>query len=239
MNEQLKLVARLQKKDTILSKVNDRIIAIPDELEALKGGLDVAKNEVEQAKKSLEDEKKILRLLESEVEQLKDHLSKAKQKVPDVKTNKEYTALLAEIESLSEKIKAAEDKELEQMEAIENKKGVIPEKEALLKTEENTFDQMKSEKERELQRVKEEYQKEAEERDQLRLSVESDLLTTYQSLLENKDGVAVCSLEGDICKGCDMEVPPQFAIDVRAGEDVLFCPQCGRILFFQKKASSG
>ena len=61
------------------------------------------------------------RTLEGEVELLNSKLSRLKEQLMAVKTNKEYTAMLHEIQAVEDKIRSEEDKILEIMEETEGK----------------------------------------------------------------------------------------------------------------------
>ena len=47
----------------------------------------------------------------------------------------------------------------------------------------------------------------------------------------NRQGIV--SVKGIVCSGCHMILPAQFANEVRAGNKVMFCPYCSRILFYE------
>ena len=38
-----------------------------------------------------------------------------------------------------------------------------------------------------------------------------------------------------MCDGCHMILPAQFANEVHKGEEIVFCPYCSRILFYQEQ----
>ena len=53
---------------------------------------------------------------------------------------------------------------------------------------------------------------------------------------KNKNGVdkegGIVAVKGNVCNGCHMILPSQFANEVRKGESVLFCPYCSRVLYY-------
>ncbi len=57
-----------------------------------------------------------------------------------------------------------------------------------------------------------------------------DVLLTYERLRLRKRGIAVARLEQGICEVCGVEVPINVARKVRYGQELIFCPTCGRIL---------
>jgi len=76
-------------------------------------------------------------------------------------------------------------------------------------------------------------------RDELSKDLPENLLFKFERIIKNKGGVGVVPVHGIICQGCHMELPQQFANDVRKStleknDDIHFCPYCSRILFFEE-----
>jgi RNase P subunit RPR2 len=47
-------------------------------------------------------------------------------------------------------------------------------------------------------------------------------------------GKGIVAIKGNVCTGCHMILPVQFANEVRLGEEIVFCPYCSRILFYEE-----
>ena len=47
-----------------------------------------------------------------------------------------------------------------------------------------------------------------------------------------RDGVAVAEARNRSCTACFMSLRPQVMAEIRRGEDVITCDNCGRILFY-------
>ncbi|MGB8466496.1 MAG: C4-type zinc ribbon domain-containing protein, partial [Terrimicrobiaceae bacterium] len=69
------------------------------------------------------------------------------------------------------------------------------------------------------------------EHDRLAQGVNEDVLDIYLHLFKTKHGTAVATLEHEVCMGCHMKVTAQTVVQVRAGREIIHCPQCGRILY--------
>ncbi|MCQ2398216.1 MAG: C4-type zinc ribbon domain-containing protein [Sphaerochaetaceae bacterium] len=72
------------------------------------------------------------------------------------------------------------------------------------------------------------------ERDELSTGLPQNLLFKFERIIRNKGGVGVVPVHGIICQGCHMELPQQFANDVRKNTDINFCPYCSRILYYEE-----
>jgi len=76
-----------------------------------------------------ENARKARRQTETEVEELEQRAKKSRERLASVKSNKEYQAMLKEIEDLQGFIRQREDQILEQMEAMERHRAVLKEEE--------------------------------------------------------------------------------------------------------------
>jgi len=73
-----------------------------------------------------------------------------------------------------------------------------------------------------------------EERKTLGAAVEDgDLLYRYGRLFDKKNGTPVMPVEHEVCMGCHMKITAQVFHKVRAGKELTYCEQCGRILYYE------
>lgn len=62
------------------------------------------------------------------------------------------------------------------------------------------------------------------------LGLPADFLVQYRRLTQAYGAGALAEVEGNICGSCYVSLPPQLAVQVRAGQ-ILFCKTCGRLLY--------
>jgi hypothetical protein len=227
----IQLLVNLQKIDVKIGELQKNIDAIPREIEDLMRGLLKAKEELQGLLDEIEQEDRERRDAERAVEEERERLVKSKSKIPEVKTNKEYSALLAEIENIEQAISSKEDEILNLMELIEEKNRQKADKELAVKKEEDLFNKMKEEKERQLARLNSELEDETAQRARLTADIEDPLLEQYERLRITKNGIAVVNVEEHACQGCHMTLPPQVVAEIRIGEKVVLCDHCSRMLF--------
>ena len=146
---QLQQLIDLQKIDDQISEHKKVLAEIPFQLKSASEELEKKKNILKVASEEIETLQKQRKELELEVQGENDHMAKAKTKLPTVKTNKEYTAILAEIDAIKEKVSKIEDKELEVMETLEVKAKEIPGVENKCKEEDANFNEYRIKKETE------------------------------------------------------------------------------------------
>jgi predicted nucleic acid-binding Zn-ribbon protein len=72
----------------------------------------------------------------------------------------------------------------------------------------------------------------AEEK-KLTSEMDGELLFKFERIIRNKGGRGIVAIKGGVCTGCHMILPAQFSNNVRAGEEIVFCPYCSRILYHE------
>jgi len=232
MNNQLQKLIELQAIDREVLEFDGILAAVPGQIKSGQADMDAITKELEEARAVIADMKKSTKQLEADVQTENDHMAKIKTKLTAVKTNKEYTAILTEVESVKEKVSAFEDKELEIMESLEEKAGELPAIESRFKEEENNFKEYKAKKEAEAERVKGEREVVKGKRQGILDTIEPKRLDLYNKVLKRNDGVAVVAIRDSMCQGCFHRLRPQMVIDVKVGEEIVECAHCYRFLYW-------
>ncbi|MBQ5499028.1 MAG: nucleic acid-binding protein [Treponema sp.] len=63
--------------------------------------------------------------------------------------------------------------------------------------------------------------------------IDPEILFKFQRIImRNRKGIV--PVRGNVCDGCHMILPAQFANEVRRGDKILFCPYCSRILRYEE-----
>lgn len=236
MNAELQKLIDLQKLDQEISEFEGALASIPNQIQSATAEMAALTKEIEQTREVIASMQKSRKQLEKDAQSENDHMAKTKTKLPLVKTNKEYTAIVAEIGSVKEKITNIEDKELEIMEALEIKEGEIPAIEARFKEEEGNFKEYKTKKEAEAERVKTELQDARDKRQGQIGSITPEWAKNYNKITSHRDGIAVVRLLENVCQGCFQVVLPQVVIEVKMGTGIHPCPHCSRFLFWVEES---
>ncbi len=234
MREQISILVRLQTIDSDIRKIENRLGHVDGKLAALDSELNAYELSVKEKSSSNEDFQKTYRSLELDANANLPKIVKSKEKLASVKTNKEYQALLKEIEDLKTANSKLEDQMLEILEQLDMA-------EAQLSERKNAFASSKI-------RVAEEkaaITKAAEEDRTLLAGLQVDfetvlgtvnpgVLKAFQSVRSRIGNLAIASVEDAVCAGCHMNIPPQMYIELQRFESLMYCPQCQRIIYSSK-----
>ena len=178
-------------------------------------------------------------MLEKERRQKEGHFNAEQEKIKraegrmfEVKTNKEYQALLSEIEAIKEANNQEEEEILQVMDEIDElrKKLLKREREVAI-----TLEKIEGEKKVIQGRIAQgdlALKRQTERREALSKQLDSNLFKLYNTLKEKRQGVGVVNVKNETCQGCFVNIPPQMYIDVQRNSDLIRCPNCNRILYW-------
>jgi predicted nucleic acid-binding Zn-ribbon protein len=233
MNDAIALLHKVAAVDRRLYDLSDQEEKIPKELQALEESLKAEELTANEERLGLEKAQGNRKTLEIEIESTNEHIKKYQAQLFQVKTNKEYSALLAEIDAHKAKNAQTEDRILVLMEEVETRtKSLQQEKDKLAKVRAE-YAKKKTELEASLTVVKTELSERIQERAGLLPDLTREVLASYERVHKSRKGIAIVPIRDGSCGGCFINLPPQRVAEVRQGEDVVHCEHCGRILIWE------
>jgi predicted nucleic acid-binding Zn-ribbon protein len=151
-----------------------------------------------------------------------------------IKTQREYEALDKEIRDAAEKEQQYR-KDLQKEERIlADLDEQIKQATGLIEQQENELDNRKKVIEAEIAGKNDEIRRLVDEENALVPGLDPELLFKFERIIRNKMGRGIVAIKGGVCTGCHMVLPVQFANMVREGKEIVFCPYCSRILFYEE-----
>lgn len=233
MEQRLSLIIQLQEMDLRIRYLDDKKKRYPEILASLERRRSENKQELDKSTDALQAAQKSKRDRDKDLEVGIQKVEKLKARTPEIKTNKEYQALLKEIETAEQENKAVEDDILMLMEKIDSAASSIKTAETRAREEDAAITAEQKEQEAAFAKAEEELKGTLQQRQEAAARIERPLLMQYQKLLETKGGMAVAEARNEACSGCYMSIPPQVFVNVKKNESVISCPNCGRILFYK------
>jgi len=238
LDESFKLILTIQSIDTRRDEIEREKERIPKEIQRLRNDLDLLKKSMEQGQSNLEELKKSRLSFEGKLEEVEVKLKKSRVKLNDVKSNKEYQAVLKEIDDLRALASQKEEVVITWMEEIE-----IQEKECADDNArwEQTLGEFENEEKKSSQAMKElerEVHSLSDQRRALSEEVNKDLLSRYEALRANLRNQVVVPVIDAICQGCHLGIPPQQYNNLIKGDSPESCPNCNRIIYWEEKRGS-
>ena len=234
MNPDLRNLIALQDLELKITSLQKQVTEIPSVTQSLEDELRRIREEHDSRAARAKELANRRRTLEGDVDLSRSKLSRLKDQLMTVKTNKEYTAMLHEIQMAEDLIRGEEDKILEIMEEIE-----VKEKE--LKSEEQEMFKKVAELQENIRRTNDSapsLQAELERLRQERANMESkigrDLLSRYRRIADARKGVALAEAKDELCSACHVRIRPQMYAELLRTDNIHACDSCSRILFLRE-----
>ncbi len=233
MKEQLDLLWELQKIDLQLKSLKESEEGYPKETKRLDEKQKVEKEKVQKERERVELLEKERRHKEGQLSLEQEKVKKTEGRMFEVKTNKEYQALLTEIDTLKGASSREEEEILQLLEEIDDLKKNLSKREKEIAA---TLAKIEGEKKALQEKMtcdQEALKKGGVRREAVTKRLESSLYNLYTPLRETRMGVGVVSVKQETCQGCFVNVPPQMFIEVQKNNALIRCPNCNRILYWE------
>jgi predicted nucleic acid-binding Zn-ribbon protein len=214
--------------------------------------------------KSIQEIPKLLSTQEELLNRLKKTFIEKNQEYEKVKTAEvEFRGLLAEAESMREKaeknmdiistqreyealdkeIRDASEKEQQYRKELQHRERILIDIDEQIKQNAALIEQQENELEDRRKGIEAEIREKQKQVEELRINemkltenLDSEVVFKFERIIKNKMGLGIVAIKGNVCMGCHMILPIEFANKVRIGEEFIFCPYCSRILYYEESS---
>jgi predicted nucleic acid-binding Zn-ribbon protein len=231
MNPDLDKLIQLQRAESELKRVDSGLSELPRRRQEVEAALAEERRQLDAAKESLDGSMKARRRLEAELQDLEGKRSKYKGQLMEVKTNKEYTAMLHEIEAVEREIRGREDLILGEMEKAESLTSEVKREEEVFRGHEVAAKQQVRALEEEGKALQQQSARLTAERDAVAQSLDPGVKARFYRVAKLR-GTGVSEARDGWCSECHMKLRPQMFVDLKKNDEIVECPQCSRILYY-------
>lgn len=240
----LSALHRLQEVETHLRSLKDRLrrkqrqlhqhqLRIKQAAEALAG----KKEDIKHQQSRIGQEELEFKARDASVNKLRSQLNAAK-------SNKEYSAILTQLNTERADNSKLEERILEELSAVDETKKALSDLDGQIQAEESQHEQ----REKEFEAERQELQDQIGDLEQRRAGVAGDVppenLSMFQRVADRHDGQAMARIikltaaDEYVCEGCNMSIPMEIANALLTRNDIQQCHVCGRILFLEDEVKS-
>lgn len=231
-DEYLRTLLKLQSLDVKIYRCAEREVDIPRQ----KGKFDIRRKRLQSELEEREQRCKDLAVeqgsCESDIEQKLALIAKYEGQLTAIKKNEEYQALIHEIDLQKKQIGIAEERIIALMVELDDAKARLEEDRKRIKAELADIDAECLEIDKELDEAVAHRSELEAQREPLAVTVDNRLFQRYQRILSAGNiRPVVVPLNGEVCGGCHMHERAQKVNEVLAGNKVIACQHCGRLLY--------
>jgi predicted nucleic acid-binding Zn-ribbon protein len=233
VKEQLQSLEELQAIDLRIRELQKSRDAIPQRIAGLLQDTRAREAELKVLEDRITELEREKRMLESNAQDYQAKLQKLQAVQAEVKNQKEYEAMLREVDGIRKHKSHFEEEVLRSMElleelgkgretaaqALEQSRKAVEGEVAALEAEMAAFDARIAE--------------EGNQRSAISRAIPPELLKRYDTIRARRLGLAVVRVQGGVCAGCNMNLPPQLYNVVMRVATIEQCPSCNRILVYR------
>lgn len=238
MIAELSLLISLQETDTEIKRCNAEITSLPGRREAIEQSFAASVKEFLDLKAELETATAERRSLEESVAEEQAKHEKFKTDLMKATNEKQYTTAVREIDATKKTISTLETELLKLMEKVEKLDAQVNERSPAIEAKRAEVDSQIAALTGAVAADQEKLATLTTERDQLIGQLTPGTRATYDRVARLKSGVALAEARNYACTACRMTIRPQAFNDIRRGERIYECENCGRILFFKGETNA-
>lgn len=233
IKSQIKRLVDLQKIDSQIYELKEDLKQKPAVIEDLKTQFEESKQKL----KVFEDKLKAVQLdrkaKELDLKAREDDIIKANGQLLQLKTNKEYTAKLSEIESIKADKSILEEKILMFFDDGDVIQKEIDAERKVLAEREKEFLTKKKETEDSIKLLEDRSKVLESQRKQYLSEIDLNNLKRYEKILSHKNGIAIVAIHNNKCGGCHMNITQQMVNAIKMHDTMVECEICSRILYLE------
>lgn len=233
MSPDLEKLIKLQHLDSRIIDARQQLAAHPQRIADADARLGEAQQALDAAKQRLKESHDARRALEKDAAVFQGRLTKFKDQLSAVKTNKEYTAIQHEIATAQSDLAGVEEKVLERMVEDDEITVVVKQAEATLAARKKEIDAEKKEMTDDLAVIEAELAKASDARALVIKEIDPRVLSLFEQVARQRKGVGLSSATRDgLCSVCHVRLRPQVFQKVRTNDEIIQCDSCQRIVYY-------
>lgn len=228
----LEKLIRLQALDTRAADARKAQVIIPEQQRALDATIEEARAGIAASKERLAATQEVRRAVEKDLTAMQARLSRYKDQLMEVKTNREYHAMQHEIETAEHEVKRFEDAVLGRMLEADEAIAAIKAAEAALEETERHVAAERARLDGELKAAGRTIEEAARDRTALLAEIPPAAAALYEQVARARKGTAIAEARDGLCAECHVRLRPQKFAEVRRNAGVIQCDSCLRILYY-------
>ena len=227
----LKRLIQLQQLDNTAADAQRVVDAIPSRIEALDAELTARTAAVDEATGRLDDRKSARAAVEKTLAAIQTRLSRFREQLMAVKTNKEYTAMQHEIATAEADVQRHEDTILEHMLELDDLAAAVTTAKQALSASRKEIEKSTAALAAERGDLEHTLGRTAAEHDTLLETIGAEAQALFNRIAKQRNGIAVVEARDGLCSLCNVRLRPQVFNHILQNTELVQCDSCNRILY--------
>jgi len=233
IKEQIMFLKQLQGIETHTFHIAKKLKDIPAKLEEFDRRICEFEQDINKETETIDELKKQYRGHESDLKANLSKIKRSNEKLGSVKNNKEYQAILKEIDDIKVKNSEIEDNMLSCLDLIEETEKRIKSRKRDLAVFAREVEEEKEKVFAESLAGEQKLLELEEEKKHLMEKIDPEYFTKYNMVRDVVGLMAISQVKDAICLGCHVSIPPQRYNELQRFECLQYCPYCHRIIYWE------
>jgi predicted nucleic acid-binding Zn-ribbon protein len=229
--DQIELLVELQQKEIEAARFQTELDKIPAKTDLMTSDLKEFEEAIEAQTTALKELKTVYRSFDIQIQENQARIKKREEQLRAVTTNKEYQAILKEIEEIKKADSRIEDETIECLDEIDAAAKEVKEKEVTYSEEKDVVNQKIAELEAEAEKQRKILNKLLSKNKTLSGKIDPELMKQFVFIKSQARGIAIVEVKEAICQGCNMNIPPQMYNELHKEDELRSCPHCHRMIY--------
>lgn len=235
MKEQLARLIELQKVESVAGKIHAKRKHLPVQIKMLEEEFNSLCEAVEKQREQMGGVRKRRQEKDAQLQTGQQTLKRTRERLFEVKNNKEYQSMLKEIEIFESKNSKLEDEVITLLDELEHLETAMQASEEELQVKRRRFEEEKKKIEDEMNTLVGELDGCIRKSEEIKHDIPAEILRKYEQIKGIGRGVAVVAAWKEVCGGCHMSLPPQLYNELQKTTALLTCPNCSRIIYWENR----
>ncbi|MEO5824242.1 MAG: C4-type zinc ribbon domain-containing protein [Vicinamibacteraceae bacterium] len=231
MHPSLEHLIRLQQLETDAGERKRRLADLPARVTDADAAVAAAKTAREAAAAQSAENTASRRAADKELGGIQSRLTKYRDQLMGVKTNKEYTTMQHEIATAEEGVRTFEDQILTLMMQADELAAALKAADAAVVAEERKATGVRSDVESERGRLETEIADLIASRASIEQKMTPEYVRLFAETAAARRGIALSAIRDGMCQACRVTVRPMQVMEARRGDQIVLCESCKRILY--------
>jgi len=229
---------KLQEVDSTIQSIEELQGDLPKNVEELKSNLSLINDQISNSEKRLKEIEVETRKIQTFQENNKDKINNLQEQVYKVKSNREYDALMSEIDHLKNELSDHELRELELSDEKDKLSNNLKENQSENDILSEKLNKQKTSLDKNIVESKEDLVGLITKRKRITSEISEQHLGLYDRIKSARGGTAVVPVENQSCGGCHSKIPSQLEVYIRDGNKLTQCNVCRQILYWDDTKKS-
>ncbi len=231
MNQTIKTLLKIQDIDKSIHEIKEDIKTIETDVKTKEDAIKAVAKEIEEIGSKIDALIKDKEHNEQLVEDKNSQIEALNNKSSLVKNQKEQRALEIEMSMADNAVEKIEDQIVSLLSDIDSFTEQKNAKEKEMEQMQTEYEQFKKTASEKIKNLTASVDKFMNQRMLLFGAIDDATARQYEEINRWAEGNAMSEIKSESCMGCFLMLPPQVSATIMETDQLVFCPNCGRILY--------